>query len=458
MKPSDIPEVVLIPEVLPIPLALPPENLPAVRSSLVNCRCLCCRSRTAPSDSAANRNWGRSFSPVCGRWAVGPGRWLVGATLCFTGQFVLSYFTAVVVVGWTYRWMQAIVLRGWWRQSPLCRTMSFREFCDTLGRDGPTPRPRWFLRERIGEVMQRPGPGGQPPGPLTLVGRVLSIPVHSLWRNFSLGFQALVCDALLLGWGCLFMLAGWEFGWLNSFHKGYEQSGYGPVTYIFGGLLLIAALFYVPMAQVHQAVTGQARAFFDFRFVWRLVRARLGAYVGLAMLLVFASLVFTTVRLHMGTEGFEVNRDDLTPKKALDLFRLQLWLFSLLLLFPLLLLVRWVAAVIYRSAVLKVLRRGLVTRQELNPILGKWLDQLQLNLVPVAAPIGIGWWARLTTRWAVHRLLFTLLFFVWLVYFARIFASNFFVADPIVGFLNHPMIELPCFDLIPTHLYQGRNQ
>ena len=105
-----------------------------------------------------------------------------------------------------------------------------------------------------------------------------------------------------------------------------------------------------------------------------------------------------------------------------------------------------------------MLQRGVVTRQELNPILGKWLDKLQLNIIPTAAPIGIGWWTRLTTRWAIHRMLFTILFFVWLVFFARIFVSYFLVADPIVGFLNHPMIELPCFDLIPPHLHQGRNQ
>ncbi len=385
-------------------------------------------------------------------------RWLVGATLCFTGVFVLSYFTAVVVVGWTYRWMQAVVLRGWWRRSPLRQQMSFREFCDTLGPDGPVPRPRFFWRERIGEVLRRPGPGGLPAGPLRQLGRVLSVPLGSFWRNARLGAEALLCDALLLGWGCLFMLAGWEFGWLNSFHKGYEQSGYGAVFYFTGGVLLIAALFYVPMAQVHQAATGQARAFFEFRFVWRLIRARLGAYVGLAALIVFASLVFMGIRLNAFAEHFTPNRADLSPQQALQAFREEFWRWSLFVLFPLLLLLRWVAAVIYRSAVLKALRRGTVTHGELHPVLARWFDKLQLTIVPTAAPIGVGWWARLTVRWAVHRILFTLLFLVWVVYFARVFVSYFLVADPMVGFLNHPLIELPCFDLIPQHLYFGRNE
>src|SRR5207248_6188412 len=141
---------------------------------------------------------------------------------------------------------------------------------------------------------------------------------HSLWRNFSLGFQALVCDALLLGWGCLFMLMAWEFGWLNSFHKGYEQSGFGAGAFLFGGLLLTAAMFYVPMAQAHQAATGQARAFFEFRFVWHLVRARLTAYVGLAMLTVFASVVFMIVRLIAGPENFAANAENLSPSAALN--------------------------------------------------------------------------------------------------------------------------------------------
>jgi hypothetical protein len=48
--------------------------------------------------------------------------------------------------------------------------------------------------------------------------------------------------------------------------------------------LFVAAMVYVPMAQVHQAVTGDFRAFFEFRFVGRFIRARLRGYVFFAAL------------------------------------------------------------------------------------------------------------------------------------------------------------------------------
>src|SRR5207244_2851383 len=86
------------------------------------------------------------------------------------------------------------------------------------------------------------------------------------------------------------MRVSWELGWFNSLNKGYEQVLIGPVAGLLGIALFIAAMFYVLMAQVHQAVAGDFRAFFDIRFVWRLIRARLSAYVILAALIVLISL------------------------------------------------------------------------------------------------------------------------------------------------------------------------
>src|SRR5262249_3893132 len=194
-------------------------------------------------------------------------RVIVGAKLCFNAYF-LSYLTSIIVVGWSYRWMQAVVLRGWWKQSRLSKVESFADFCASLGPNAPAPRPRWFLQERIGTALRRPAPGGADPGPLRLFVRLLKVPLHSLWLNVRLGVQGLLCTYLMTGWGCLLIWISWRYGWLNSFHKGYEEAWFGPTLGIIGSLLLIAALFYVPMAQVHQAATGQARAFFDFRFVW----------------------------------------------------------------------------------------------------------------------------------------------------------------------------------------------
>ncbi|MCI0464344.1 MAG: DUF4013 domain-containing protein [Gemmataceae bacterium] len=407
-------------------------------------------------------------APVRSVWGSWPLRWgralvgwawrlAVGAAMCFN-TFVLSYFTSILALGWTYRWMQVIVLRGWWKRSPKREQGSFADFCDSLGPNAPAPRPRWFLRERIGAVMSQPGPGGRPASALRLFWRAVTVPWYSLWLNFKTGLAAAICTYLLTGSGCLLMFFGWEYGWLNSFNRHYEQAFVGLTAWLLGALMLVVALFYVPMAQAHQAATGQARAFFDFRFVWQLIRARLTAYVGLAMLIWLAAVAVSGVVIPTVSEEFMGNDRTLTAEEGFLFYWQYLAWFTLLLLFPLFLLLRLVAALIYRSAVLKALRQGTVLQADLNPVLAGWLDRLQLRILPQAETTGLGWYARLTTRFAYRRVLFTVLFFVWLFFATRFLVAYFFRSHPVVGYLNHPMIQLPCFDFMPDHLYQGRNE
>ncbi len=450
-----------IPDVLPVERAAPPDVVPV--------------SPARPTTTARGNPVLRWFGALCG-WLW---RWVVASAMCFNGLAIgigpevtviaptlagtgaeaaipLSYFTSILAVGWTYRWMQAIVLRGWWKRSPKRNEGSFQDFCDSLGQGAPVPRPRWFLRERIATYLNRPAPGGRPAGALRLLGRTLTVPWHSVWLNFKTGLAAIFCTYLLTGWGCLLMLFSWEFGWLNSINRYYEQAWVGPVTGILGSLLFILAMFYVPMAQAHQAATGQARAFFDFRFVRHLIRARLTAYLGLAFLMWIASLALTTVVLASVGQDFA---DPAVPTlEGLKGFQNYLGYWTFVLLVPAYLLLHCVAALIYRSAVLKVLRQGVVTRAELNPVLDRWLDKLELKVTPRAETTGLTWYAKLTARFAYRRVLFTLLFVVWVMFVARLYVHYFLRSHPVVGFLNHPLIQAPCFDFIPEHLYHGRNE
>jgi hypothetical protein len=52
------------------------------------------------------------------------------------------------------------------------------------------------------------------------------------------------------------MLWSWEQGWINSFHGGYELAWFGPTMGFLGIFVFVGVMFYVPMAQAHQAVTG----------------------------------------------------------------------------------------------------------------------------------------------------------------------------------------------------------
>jgi hypothetical protein len=373
--------------------------------------------------------------------------------MCFN-FFILSWFTAIAAVGWTNRVVQQLVLRAWWWRSPVRQAMSFAEFCDTLGPGAPVPRPRWFLRERLALHAQQPLPGGGPPDPVTIALRTVTWPWHSLWLNFKLGLLATFCTVTLLALPCMLMLWGWEQGWINSFHGGYEQAWVGPTMSFAGIFLFCGLMLYVPMAQTHQAVTGQARAFFDFRFVWLLVRARCTAYFVLALAIGFFSFLLTLTRLPAVGESFAGNAAA-TPEEGLAAFRLYLFWISVAM-FPVYVLLRCLAALIYQSAVLKLLRRGKVTYEVLHPTLRRWHVALGLKVIPRAETTSLGFWARLTARGVYQFVVLWSLYWVWFWFLVRFYVGYFFIYDPYMAFLNHPLIEVPCFDVIPPHLYGGR--
>jgi hypothetical protein len=426
---------------------------------------------------------GRLFGLV--RAALGwTWRWLVGAVMCFN-FFILSWFTAVVAVGWTNRLVQAVVLRSWWRRSEVRHRMTFAEFCDSLGPDAPSPRPRWVWQERPLAHLNQPastavpsqGPllyqlacwlrvwlqvtfnvplqRGHRPGPITKALRVICWPWHSLWLNFKQGLLASLCTLTLLGLPCLFMCWSWEQGWINSFNGGYEEAFRGLGLGLVGIFLFAAMMVYVPMAQTHQAVTGRARSFFEFRFIWQLIRARLTVYVLLALAIGFWSLVLTLARDVVASENFAGN-SAATAEEGLAAFRLYLFVVSLFM-FPVYVLLRVFAALVYQSAVLKVLRRGMVTYRELHPTLAGWHQALNLKVVPRAETVGLGWAARLVVSVTYRRTLLTGLYLLWILFLVRFYVGYFFVYDPYIGILNHPLIEIPCFDFIPQHLYERRD-
>jgi len=97
--------------------------------------------------------------------------------------------------------------------------------------------------------------------------------------------------------GCLLWLFAWYDGWNNSFNKGYEQAIVGPMVFVLGIVLFVAAMLYVPMAQSRFASTGSWRSFFQFRLVWKLVRQEwLGSLVlaGLYAMLAFPVNILKT--------------------------------------------------------------------------------------------------------------------------------------------------------------------
>ncbi len=370
--------------------------------------------------------------------------------------FPLSFITAIAAFGWLQRRMQAIALRGWWRESPRRLEGTFQAFCDTLGANAPVERPRWFWRERIVQFLNRPQRSGAIARFCGTIFTFATLPVHSLWLNFKTGIAGLFTTYMLTGWPCSIMLFSWYFGWLNSFHKGYEDAFLGLGFGLLGGFLLILTLVYVPMAQAHQAAAGDIASFFQFRVVTRLILTRLTPYVLLLAGLTLTALVFEFPRLVTADENFAANAAA-TPQEAY--FILERWWFGWSIFFFLALLtLRTLAALIYRSAMLKAVRAGTILTTDLPPRLALWFEKLEIVpqaqvpqymiLTMLRAAIGMKW----------RFVLFGAIFFILLMFVLRFYFAYFFVFSEYRGILNHPVMHVPCIDWTPWHLVLGHEE
>src|ERR1051325_5172357 len=382
-------------------------------------------------------------------------RFVVGVFMICT-IFPLSFITAIAAFGWLQRRMQAITLRGWWRESPRRLEGTFQAFCDSLGSDAPVERPRWFWRERIVQHLNRPrriGPIAHVFGTLIAL---ITLPVHSLWVNFKVGVSGIFTTYLLTGWGCGIMLFSWYFGWLNSFHKGYEDAFVGLLLGLFGSLLLILALIYVPMAQAHQAAAGEIAAFFQFRVVTRLILMRFTAYTLLIGGLALTSAIFEIPRLFTLSDDFGPNAAE-TPGQALVLLEGYWFLWSMPFFFSLLLL-RSFSALIYRSAMLKAVRNGTISRDDLPTNLALWFEKLEIYPQAQLPQSTIGAALRATISLKYRAFLWCAVFLIWMLFVMRFYVGYFFVFNEYRGILNHPVVQVPCIDWTPWHLVAGRDE
>src|SRR5262245_51978657 len=217
-------------------------------------------------------------------------KWLAGAALC------LNALTSVLVLGWTYRFMQRAVLKYWWKRSELrAQGIDLATFVAGSPRtEDHSHWPNWLVQQNV-RANVRNGLAGAPS--LWAATRcVLRAPLGSFWLNLKTGVQGIANTWVLTMPGCLLWLFAWYDGWNNSFHKGYEQFWVGPLTGWLGVMLFIAAMLYVPMAQVRQAITGDWRSFYQFRLIWRLVRRRWIACLGLAVLYSACSVPVTILK------------------------------------------------------------------------------------------------------------------------------------------------------------------
>jgi hypothetical protein len=411
-------------------------------------------SNLPPTIPSTDTPWPHAAGPSGSRRSVRAlGSWFLrGARLVwqtFLGMvFCQAALTSICVLGWLQRAMQRWALSSWWKLSPLAGDgVTFDEWVRgsyrTVGH-GTSPRWIWGQPDRLETNV-----GGESGG-WNRIRRGMRRLGGSLWRNSVLGLQALGTTGLLTVPAGVLWLFAWYDGWNNSFNKGYEQAAVGPLTFVLGILVFIAAMIYVPMAQARQAVTGQWRCFFDFRLVWTIQRERWVAILGLAALYALLAVPANGLKTLPGFfPQMNATLAAMGPEEA-QVFLRRYFLLSAAYFFPALVFLRWVAARIYASGLVSAVRRGAIAEESLSEF--EWESLHRLGLLGPAAPPTRPRWVQ-AAAWFGTRMgratALGILGFIWFLFAAQILVAEFLNGHPVIGWLNQPLIQLPWFRYLP---------
>ncbi len=371
-----------------------------------------------------------------------PVKMLIGMGL---SQLLLG---SVLLLGWLYRLMQRATLKRWWQLSELnSQGRSFRDFA--LGGVHSQQHAYWpnFV---LGQNGWPRAELRKAPGMFAKSGVVLGHLTRSFRQNLRLGLQGILTTWTLTLPGCLLWLFAWYDGWNNSFNKGYEQAAVGPVVFILGMFLFVGAMFYVPMAQARFASTGAWRSFFQFRLIWQLIREE---WLGCLLLAgLYAAVAFPVNIIKTMPEFFPQMRpalESLSPEEAISFLKVYFF-WTMLLVLPMLVLLRVLAARIYASGIVRCLRRGRMNEEDLGENEWEALQRLQLIATPepVRHHVIVTIMAWIATR--AGRITSTIVIGAfWFAFIFQILVSEFFNFHPFVGWLNQPFVQLPWFRYLP---------
>ncbi|GMV90651.1 MAG: hypothetical protein AMXMBFR82_04290 [Candidatus Hydrogenedentota bacterium] len=363
-------------------------------------------------------------------------RFLAGVIFC--QRAILS----LAVVGWTYRFMQGSAARYWYRATggPL-KCGSFSEFAQS---DSATKclatTPRFVFAEN----------GDELPASFGRVRRAARTLTGSLVKNLKIGLLGFANTSVLVAPAEVLWYFGWFAGWHISFNKVYEQHAIGLTISWIGIAWFIAAMFYVPLAQARQAVTGDWKRFYDFRLIRTLVARHRLACLMLAAFYAVGSLPLLIFKFAPYSLGGMSAAMETMPNAAL-LARLNQYFFlTTFVAFPIYVGMRLLATRIYARALLQAVADGAVEIDSLETFERDVLRRLGVTQPAARAmpePI-----VRRVPRKAWRAGLVTATIVLWFAVVAQVYVSEFFVYRGARGWLNQPLVQLPWFRYVPAHL------
>ena len=233
----------------------------------------------------------------------------------------------------------------------------------------------------------------------------------------------------------------------------YEESATGASLGFSGLFLLTVIMLYLPIAQARHAFTHDGYSFFDWRFISAMVWRKPWQLFLLAMGYAIANIVLTFFKaLPTFFTTMNPNLASISPLEALELLN-QYYFYTGGIAFLLFLTLRTFAGNIYSSALREMWCQSILKAEAFNPEERQCFELLGVSygsqyqkpgLVKkiLGIPLNIGY----------RGGIITLTVLVWSFFNFLPFVSEFANYYPVRGFLNQPLVQLPCFRYVPTHL------
>ena len=350
--------------------------------------------------------------------------------------------TSILALGWSYRWVRHRVSQRLFRFSPMAEKTTWQQFASKL--ESLTP-----VRDTPNLFRRQPGI----PSPNHSVFKCIHSWLHAGWLNFRVGLGGILTTWVLTLFPCVMWAYAWYTGWHISFTKMYEESATGFSLGFSGLLLFTAIMLYLPSAQARHAFTNDWRSFFDWRFVsallWRrplqLFLLAIGYVIVNFVLTLFKALptFFTTINPTLAT---------LPALEALE-FLNQYYFYTGAIAFLLFLALRTIGGNIYSSALREMWCQSTLKPEAFNRQEVRLFELLEVSYGSRYQKPGLvrkllGIPLKVSYRGAIV----TLTVLVWSVFNFIPFVSEFANYYPVKGFLNQPLVQLPCFRYVPTHL------
>lgn len=361
---------------------------------------------------------------------------LVAAVLCQT------LVGAVAVVGWTYR----LVRMRYGLADP-----AMAHLPETTSKSRLERVPNWIVRQRFRASLHADRSHSR--GFWANTKLVLRSIAGSLWLNLKIGAQGLFNTFVWTSIPCLLWAFGWYFGWEVSFNKGYEQSFVGAQVALLGIALFVGVMFYLPLAQVRQAVTGEWRSFYQFHLVRAVARRQ--PFVMLILAAAYSVISLPVTILLAAPVFFPQINPEIESYSNAELFALaQRYYFWVGLIgFLLFVALRVLAARIYVNGMANLWVEDAVDPNRISESEREWLERITLGREreerdAAGALVVVRTVVSKPARWGLAAAAAI----VWFTFTAQIFVREFLHNHEVRGWLNQPLVQAPWFRYIPPEL------